>query len=33
VAVGSRRTGVPQQEEEVTWGGVAKYERTLAEHL
>lgn len=32
VAVGSRRAGVPQQEEDVAWGGVVAPERTPAEY-
>lgn len=32
VAVGSRRAGVPQQEEEVAWGGVVESKRTPAEY-
>lgn len=33
VAVGSRRARVPQQEEEVAWGGVAKHERKYLQNI
>lgn len=33
VAVGSRRARVPQQEEEVAWGGIAKHERKYLQNI